>query len=355
MKLAYWLRYYPTLTETFVYDEARTLLARGHQLRCLAIGPRESGATLPDWEVSHPPSYAEMVLALTDAAHPAARWLAQHQRPKQVMKALWATRQLLDDERIHCHFAGEAAEWARVARWIRGTPYVVMVHAADLYKPRPSLAEVLQQADAVLTISSANARALEAYGVQAQVVHCGVDVEAWPEAEGDTVLSVARNVPKKGLDQLVAAWPEARILGPGTESLGGEGSATREQVRGALADAGLFVLPCRAAADGDRDGIPVALMEAMACGLPVVTTDLLGLDELVDESVGWVVPPDDVDALRSTIRVALADPAEARRRGLAGRARVRAHFSLEAQADGVIRAHTRGWTTSLPEGDRTST
>ena len=336
MKLAYWLRYYPTLTETFVYDEARTLLAQGHDLRCFAIGPREDGARLLDWPVLYP---EYRLAAATDLATPAARWLARHQREKQVLKAIWASRQLTDDERIHCHFAGENAEWALTASRLRGTPYVVMVHAADLFKPRPSLGEVLQGAHAVLTISRHNARQLERYGVEARVVRCGIDVDDWPQAKGEAVVSVARNVPKKGLDLLAEAWPEARILGPGTEALGGEGSATRDRVRAALVDAALFVLPCRQAPDGDRDGIPVALMEAMACGLPVITTALPGLGELVDEQVGWLVPPNDAVALGRTIREALADPQAAWEKGRAGRARVRGHFSLAEQARGVVRAH----------------
>lgn len=349
MKLVYYLRYYPTLTETFVYDEVRAIQALGHSARCVAIGARESGAQLPDWHVALPPSYPAMASAVPELARPEARWLARHQREKQVLKAIWAAQQLRADERIHAHFAGEAAEWALLAHRRSGVPYVVTVHAADLFKPRPSLREVLASAHQVLTISEANRRILRDYGVEARVVRCGVDTDVWPQASGRGVVSVARHVPKKGLDVLRRAWPQARILGPGTEAIEGEGAATRARIADALQAASLFVLPCRRAADGDRDGIPVALMEAMACGLPVITTDLPGLGELVDDAVGWTVPSDDVEALRSTIARALADPAEAWARGVRGRARVAERFSLSAQAQGVLAAHLTPRTSSLPE------
>ena len=70
------------------------------------------------------------------------------------------------------------------------------------------------------------------------------------------------------------------------------------------------------------DGLPVALVEAMAAGLPVVTTAVSGIPELVDDEVGWLVPPDDLGALEAGVRMVLADPEGRARRGAAARARV---------------------------------
>lgn len=336
MKLAYFLRYFPTRTETFVYEEVRGLQALGHRVRCVAIGAREEGE-VPDWEVLRPPGYAQLVRYLPRLP----TWLGAHQRSKQVLKALWAIDQLDADERIHCHFAGEAAEWALLAKRTRGISYVVTVHAADLFKPRASVREVLAEADHVLTVSAHNAGVLlERYGIEARVVPCGVRIEDWPEVPGgDAVLCVARDVPKKGLDVLVAAAEQAGVsllvAGPGTERLGGVGAVDRAAIRALQSRSRVFALPCVEAEDGDRDGLPVAMMEAMCAGLPVVTTTLGGLEELVTDEVGWRVPPGDVAALADALGVAMAD----RHKGAAARARVMEHFSLDAQVRQVLAAH----------------
>ena len=353
----YWLRYYPTLTETFVYDEADELLRRGRTVRALAIGARDDGARTagPAWEVCYPPTYREVAaaaaaLGLTEGGRAAARWLGRHQRAKQVAKALWAATTPSEGDRVHVHFAGEAAEWARAAWLARGIPYGVTVHAADLYKPRPALCEVLRDARVVLTISRFNQDVLaERYGVESHLVRCGVDPGVWPTVDAgasERVLAVGRPVPKKGLDLLVAAM---QGLGRGSLDLVGgmeaeednmrsHGPLPRSEIKTLVGAAGLFALPCRTAPDGDRDGLPVAMMEAMAAGLPVVTTDLPGLVELVDEHCGWVVPEEDVDALRAALEAALSDPGERRRRGRNAAVRIRERFSLAAQVDGLLAA-----------------
>jgi len=353
----YWLRYYPTLTETFVYDEARGLIEGGHRVRALAIGSRDDGAETqgPGWTVLHPPSYREVVassakLALSSRGRAAARWLGRHQRTKQVAKALWAATTLDPADRVHVHFAGEAAEWARAAWMATGVPYGVTVHAADLYKPRPSLAAVLEGARVVVTISRFNQRVLrERYGFESHLVRCGIDQAAWPRVDAGAsrrILSVGRPVPKKGFDLLLEAVEQLEdaqldLVGGATSELAGvtaHGPLKRSQVAALVGRAGVFALPCRTGPDGDRDGLPVAMMEAMAAGIPVVTTRLPGLSELVDERCGWVVPQEDVHALRDALADALGRPEERRRRGERARERIARRFSLAGQVSGLQRA-----------------
>ncbi|MCB9759379.1 MAG: glycosyltransferase family 4 protein [Alphaproteobacteria bacterium] len=358
MRLRYLLRYYPTRTETFVYREIEGLRARGHAVSGVAIGRREDGGSaLPDWTCVHPPDYAAVAAAAAPllarpAGREAARWLKEHQPAKQVLKALWAASTLAEGERIHVHFAGEAAEWALLARRACGVSYGVTVHAVDLFKPRPSLTEVLQGAAVVLTVSAYNARILtERCGVEARVVRCGVDPGRWraahPERPGP-VVAVGRWVPKKGLDLLVEAvrrvpgaqlWlvgdAPAEVEGPQVRRLG---MLAPDAVAEVLAEGALFALPCRVAPDGDRDGVPVAMMEAMAAGLPVLTTTLPGLDELVDDACGWRVPPDDPDALTEAVAEVLADPVARAVKGQAARRRVAEGFTLDAQVEGMLAA-----------------
>ncbi len=334
MRFCYLLRYCPTQTETFVYREASGLISRGHQVRAVAWEPREDGDELPAWELRYPPGRAGLLHLLPRLGR--TEWLLRYQRPKRVLQALWFAEQLSDEECVHAHFAGEAAEWARLAWLERQIPYGVTVHAVDLYKPRPGLKEVLTDARVVLTVSRYNATLLrQRYGIEARVVRCGVRPLAPSDPRVGGVVSVARDVPKKGLDLLRAACAE---LGVEPELVGAEGPRPFSEVRAALHRACLFALPCREAPDGDRDGIPVALMEAMSAGLPVLTTSLEGISELVDETVGWVVPPEDPSALAEALREALSCPEERLRRGRAARERVRAHWSLDAQVEGLLEA-----------------
>jgi glycosyltransferase involved in cell wall biosynthesis len=159
-------------------------------------------------------------------------------------------------------------------------------------------------------------------------------------------------VPKKGFDLLVDAMrgrPGARLrlvsdpppgaVGPDVEV----GALPPSAIPGALRQAHLFALPCRVAPDGDRDGIPVVLMEAMAAGLPVIAGDVGGVRELVDDEVGWLIPPGDRAALDAALTEALADPAARARKGAAGRARVVARgFTVDQQVDGLLAA----WASS---------
>jgi colanic acid/amylovoran biosynthesis glycosyltransferase len=108
-------------------------------------------------------------------------------------------------------------------------------------------------------------------------------------------------------------------------------------LRGVMARAGLVALPARRAADGDLDGVPVVLMEALSAGVPVLTTPVSGIPELVDRSVGWLVPSEDPEALLRALREALLDPEERARRGARGPARLEERgFTIDAQVDGIL-------------------
>jgi glycosyltransferase involved in cell wall biosynthesis len=106
----------------------------------------------------------------------------------------------------------------------------------------------------------------------------------------------------------------------------------------------VLVLPCQRAPDGDLDGVPVALMEALAAGRPVITTPVSGIPELVDEEVGWLVPPGSAPALAEAL-CAAADPAERLRRGAAGPARLHERsFTISAQVSSVLASWGEPWS-----------
>jgi glycosyltransferase involved in cell wall biosynthesis len=361
------LRYWPTLSETFVAREIAELQARGVRVDVVALGRRSDGAwadRLPDLEVIRPP---RAPLAASWWLRPGAHlgWLADQQSRRRAVRAAWVGRQarLRGWDRIHVHFAGEAAEWARVAAALAGIPYSVTVHAVDLFRPRPGLDAVLRDADVVATVSRAHQVWLKRnHGVEAVLVRCGVEPARFGQApprgaEPLRLVCVARDVPKKGLDDLVAALeavPDARLrLVSDAHRLAGPrvvvGSVSPSRVPAVLSSAHAFVLPCRVAPDGDRDGLPVSVLEAMAAGLPVITTAVAGIPEVVDDSVGWLLEPGDPDALARVLRIVDAHPEACARRGRAGRARVLEwDLTVQAQARGLIEA----WTAAPVAGLR---
>jgi glycosyltransferase involved in cell wall biosynthesis len=98
-------------------------------------------------------------------------------------------------------------------------------------------------------------------------------------------------------------------------------------VPGLFKEADLFIMPSLIAPSGDRDGIPNVVLEALAHEVPVVATAVSGLPEVIHPGeTGWLAPPADPAALTQAVLAALADPAEARRRGRAGRELVRRQF-----------------------------
>ncbi len=344
--ILYVLRYFPTLTETFVHDEIRGLRDTGLPVELAAFDPRGDPGARPIGVPFHPQPHRWGWLRALPALF--REWL---RLPGRVpIRVLWLATVVRGARRVHVHFAGEAAEWVRLACARAGVPFSVTVHAVDLFKPRSGLRDVLAGAAAVVTISEYNRKAiLENYGIAAEIVRYGVRVEALGPPTPVTppvVLAIGRWVPKKGLDTLAAVAPRlarsaiVRLVSdapdlPGVEVLG---LRPHSEIPQLLRDATVFVLPCRHAPDGDLDGLPVAIIEAMASGLPVITTPVSGIPELVDDAVGWIVPSDDEEALLAAIQAALDNPEEASRRGRAGRARVVARGYTHDVAVAAMRA-----------------
>lgn len=356
MRALYLLRYYPTLTETFVHQEIAALAASGVEVAVAAMGSRPDGALAED--LPSVPVLAVPRRPLAGRLSPLTagqRWLSTWQRPKDVARLPWLARRAAGFDRIHVHFAGEAAEWAAALRLDLGLPFTVTVHAADLFKPRPGLDAVLSAAERVFTVSDHNVAALASRGVAATRLRCGPDLDRWrpsPLPPGPLrVAFVGRDVPKKGLDTLLVAWrrldrPELRldiVSDAPPRPLPGvrfHGLLPPSGVRAVLEAAHLLALPCRRAPDGDLDGVPVALMEAMALGRAALSTPVSGVPELVvdegPEANGWLVPPDDPDALAAALRQIAEDRAALTARAAAGPAALRrGGFTLEAQIRGL--------------------
>jgi glycosyltransferase involved in cell wall biosynthesis len=266
---------------------------------------------------------------------------------------------------LHAHFAGMAA---RTAFWINqffGIPYSFTAHANDIFAPRDfvvSLAKLLANAAAIVTVSDYAAEFLrnrfpETAG-KVHRIYNGVDLSRFHPADLGSgipaIVSIGRLIEKKGFADLISACrllkPRGRdfvceIIGEGPLETALQsqiardglescvklvGPQTQSQIALRLAHATIFVLPCTRAEGGGMDNLPTVIMEAMAAGLPVISTPLAGVPEMVENAFsGKLVPEHDPEAVCAAIEYLIANPEEARRFGDRGREIAREKFSIE--------------------------
>jgi len=401
--LAYLVRSWPRLSQTFVLDEVLALERLGFPIRLFALtDPREPLAQPDLARVRAPVSYLDGAGALADhlrvaLASPgryarAAWFVARHResdlgyhsasRARCLTFAVRLAR-LLRRERgrpgasthLHAHFAHDPALVALLTHWLAGIPWSFTAHARDLHQvPDAALAQRVASATATVTCSQAGAERLrsavpEGLRGRVRLVRHGVDVEAFRPRPAGTgrqpgpprIVSVGRLVEKKGFPDLVDACRLLRdgghrfrcaIYGDGPlhdeltkavgrpQSLAGTvslaGPRTRGQLLAELQQADVFALTPFVTADGDRDGIPNVVVEAMACGLPVVATAAGGIGEIVEHGVnGLLADPHDAPAVAAHLAALLGDERLRQRLGDAARRTVVEHFDARAGADAL--------------------
>ena len=370
--IAYLSHVFPAPTETFTYDEVRALGRAGVPVRVYSFRAAEplgwpldelSVATLP----RHPWPYVRALGSLA-LRHPlrllrAAAWAMAggfERRPSRRERlsnvaALPRGALLAREPGIrlyHAQFANEAATAALVAGLLSGRPFSFRSHTA----PNPQLLGTkLARASVVLSISDYDRRRLlsRSPGARVELARLGVDVPTAAAAARDPALVAAAGslIEKKGHQVLVDACRllvarglavRCEIAGEGPlrgalerridqEGLRGHvtlrGHLPRDETLGLLARASVAVLASVPSASEGEDGIPVALIEALARATPVVATSVSGIPELVvDGETGFLVPPGDPAALAAAIERLLRDPGLARRLGEAGREHVRREY-----------------------------
>jgi glycosyltransferase involved in cell wall biosynthesis len=296
---------------------------------------------------------------------------------------------------LHAHFAHDPALVALLVHQLTGLPYSLTAHARDLYQiPAAGLAARTAKARAVVTCCGMNAAYLTAAvppdrRPPVHVVHHGVRLDSFvpgtgprPASGPPRVVSVGRLVDKKGFPDLLRALAVLQTLGqPFSCRVYGDGplragltelrdrlhlrglvtflgECSSDEILRALGGADVFALTPRVTADGDRDGIPNVLVEAMACALPVVTTAAGGVTELVRHGQnGLVAEPGDVDALARHLATLLGDPPLRRELGAAARRTVEDDYDVDDAARVLTRifrscrdpAHTAGGDAAVVE------
>jgi glycosyltransferase involved in cell wall biosynthesis len=379
---------FPSLSQTFISNEFLQLRRSGVNVRALALyraHPEDLGRRereLADetlcvlrpgllagfgdlfWALARRPGRTARAIAwLTRGEAPLRRWVAY---ASHLLYACHVARRvdLADVGVFHAHFATGPASVAMFLGLLTGKPFTVVAHAYDIYLDRMALGLKLETAAAFVTISNENREWLiYRYGARARnvrVIHCGVDTHslAGPAAkaqpsEPPLIVAVGRLTAKKGHDTLIRACGLLRdqgvaftcqIVGGGEEQAQLQslidglgltrqvrliGPLPHDQALGLTASAAVAALACRQIADGDRDGIPVSLMEAMALGVPVVSTRVSGIPELVQhDQNGLLVEQDDPVALASALGALLREEKRRRALGAAGRRTVEKEFDL---------------------------
>lgn len=390
--VAYVVPRFPKVSETFILHEVVELERAGTSVLLCAL-QREPGtvhhpdaaALLPrvrfareslgavaraqlHWLRRSPRTYASLW----------ARALAGNARsPRFLARALaavpfgaWFARLVDEAEvgRVHAHYATHSALAGMVAAQLAQVPFTFTAHAHDLYVDTTMLCDKVEAAERVVTISAYNRRLLgelcPGSSTPVDVVRTGADLTTFvalpPPARRDGGLRlacVASLEPYKGLRFLIEAVAilhargvdvRCEVAGKGElaaslRALAAErgvadrfvllGPQPKEAVRALLERCDAFVQPSVVTPTGKREGIPVALMEAMACERPVVATDISGVAELVEDGVtGLLVGEQDPEALADALQRLGSDPALRAQLAGAGRARVVADYDLRANA-----------------------
>ena len=270
-------------------------------------------------------------------------------------------------EHIHAHFASRSLSLGLMMGMLTDLPVSCTVHAFDIFTRSPgSLQARLAKCKFIAAVSQFNVEYLrntcgKSVADLCHVVHCGIDVEKFEsvfrQPEPGRIICVCRLSPKKGLDVAIRACAKLRdnnvkflfeIAGDGPQRRALEklierlhladnvkflGAKPNDQLTELFGRACVFLMPCVKSSDGDMDGIPVAMMEAMACEVPVVSTAISGIPELVkDELTGRLAPEKDVDALAQILKELLEDMDKIRKFGKAGREHVLKDFCISQNA-----------------------
>jgi len=387
-EVAYLLERFPSFGQTFCYREVAELERQGTKVHVYSIR-RPVNEPKQDWDeqlvqrVHYLPEENVLVREVdrslregrvSSAAREAVQKWGRQSDFLRLYQAIHVGLRLQQDgvRHLHAHFAGMAA---RTAFWINqffGIPYSFTAHANDIFAPRDfvvSLAKLMANAAAIVTVSDYAAEFLrnrfpEVFS-KVHRIYNGVDLARFHPVDFGSgipaIVSIGRLIEKKGFADLINACrllkPRGRefvceIIGEGpleTELRsqiardGLEscvklvGPQTQSQISLRLSHATIFALPCTREEGGGMDNLPTVIMEAMAAGLPIVSTGLAGVPEMVENNFnGILVPEKEPGAVAAALEYLIANPEEARRFGDRGRQIAREKFSIETSGRALL-------------------
>lgn len=393
-RIAYVVSRFPMVTETFIVREFLELERRGVPLELFSLQRQAAPVVQPDaaalagrvhygwppcrallaaqlfWVLRSPRRYATAWWRALRGNWRSPVWLARSLAVVPMAASFARAMEALGVRHVHAHYATHPALAALVVKHLTGIPYSITAHAHDLYVNRTMLREKVEEAAFVVTISEYNRDLLARWcppgaAAKTSVVRCGVDPRVFSPAAGREgrpagrlqLICVGSLQEYKGHRFLIEACARLRrdgvpfhclLVGDGDRRRALEemvsrlglddvvtfvGAQPTARVRELLETADVMVLPSIVTPDGKKEGIPVALMEALAMEVPVVATRISGVPELVRHGeTGLLVPERDPEALARAILDLHRSPERRREMGSAGRARVLADYDAGANA-----------------------
>jgi len=408
LKVGYFVKMYPRLSETFILNEILELERRGVEVTIFSLKKPNEGRFHPQVsEVKAPVYYLDDLEPKKGWAMLAENWPALSSRRFELWKlleelipqndpqllelffaaawaaALAASRGLMQ---LHAHFATLPSTAAYFAARISGLPFSFTAHAKDIFQDtvnRKMLEEKLSAARFVITVTEFNRRFLTSSfpsvpAEKIRVLYNGINLdffnyEPGGKREKNLILCIGRLVPKKGFPDLLEACAvlkskqtpfECVIIGQGEEEAALEakrqelglsdcvtfaGPKTQAEVLPYLKRASLLALPCTVDADGNQDALPTVLLEALGTGCPAVSTTVSGIPEIVDSGVnGLLVPSGNPSALAEAIEKILISPELAARFAREGRKKAEAKFDLKKSV-ATLEGYYRQSAEKMPE------
>lgn len=377
MRIAYVVGTYPSASETFIEREIEAIEALGHTVVVFPLWRAKGGAKpAPSrhvercgrwgwWAELFQPGASvrwQMYLMENLRREGRAAWRALIHRGQAFAMARSMGR--LSVERVHAHFGNAPSTVGWFAASVAKLPFSFAVHARDVFVEAEFLAAKARAADRIIACNSAAAlRAAELADepdrAKISLVPHGLPLARYPfrptlPRDAPLVLGVGRFVEKKGFSHLVEAVAALRRRGKGVrcwlvgdgplrkaldqqiaqlavgDAVEAKGWLSQDELALAYQAAWALAAPSVVARDGDMDGLPNVALEAAAMGVPLVTTDVGGLPDLVrDGETGLVARPGDADDLAAKLDAVLRDPEAAGRRARHARDAIQARFSDE--------------------------
>lgn len=384
MKVGYVVKRYPRFSETFIVNEILAHERAGLRIEIFALLPTDdthfqdllsevrAPVTFLSTKVYKASEFWTSLQLATGQSHGGFSALnaAAGLPLRDVAQALELSKLVRERgiTQLHAHFASAATSVARLAGRLSGVPYSFTAHAKDIFHDsvdRSELRKKLEDCAAAITVSDYNVHELRAeYGVATdnlRRIYNGLDLRKFKfeklASESREILAVGRLVEKKGFADLIDACKLLRdrgtdfqcaIIGTGeleqdlrsqiAEQLLGEcvqlmGALPQYQVKRLLRSAAVFAAPCVIGRDGNKDGLPTVLLEAMATGTPCVSTSVTGIPEvLVDNKTGILLKPGDVRGLADSLQRLLDDSSLRRRLATSARRSIETQFDIECNS-----------------------
>jgi colanic acid/amylovoran biosynthesis glycosyltransferase len=356
-RVGYVVKRYPRYSETFIVNEILAHEEAGLEMEIFSLGfPMESHFQdsisrvrapvnyLP--HVTKPQEFWEAIKATYEILPNFWRFLSINgDGYKDVYQAIILARMIVQKNirHLHAHFATSATTVAQIAARLTNIPYTFTAHAKDIFHENANHKEIkhkLECAKAVVTVSNYNEKFLRnQYGEAAgkvKRIYNGLEIDKFPfqtsQKNQNRIIAVGRLVEKKGFGDLIEACDilvkrglniDCEIIGSGDQEknliskinqlnlhnhVHLVGPLPQREMIPRMQSAAVFAAPCVIGTDGNRDGLPTVLLEAMALGTTCVSTDVTGIPEVIRHNdTGFIVPQNNPESLANAIQTLLKD------------------------------------------------